>query len=104
VAAGDPFVRLFSQAPAVAPARKVTTKLSIVNVSIMDKKTKPREKGSCPAFSAGGGIFLISGTTPALVVFKNLVGASASLQLGRSDQPRVESFPSRAVLFHFPTL
>jgi hypothetical protein len=39
---------LFSQAPAVAPARKVTTKLSNVNVSIMGKKTKQRGKGSRP--------------------------------------------------------
>ena len=44
VAACDPFVRLFNQAPAVAPARKVATKLSIVNVSIMDKKRKGKEK------------------------------------------------------------
>ena len=44
VAAGDPFVRLFSQAPAVAPARKVTTKLSIVNVSIMSKKRSCEKK------------------------------------------------------------
>jgi hypothetical protein len=40
VAAGDPFVRLFNQAPAVAPARKVATKLSIVNISIMGKARK----------------------------------------------------------------
>jgi hypothetical protein len=43
VAAGDPFVRLFTQAPAVAPARKVTTKLSIVNIS-MGKKRSGEEK------------------------------------------------------------
>ena len=42
--AADPFVRLFSQAPAVAPARKVTTKLSIVNVSIIGKKRTGEEK------------------------------------------------------------
>jgi hypothetical protein len=48
VAAGDPFVRLFSQAPAVAPARKVTTKLSIVNVSIMDKKRSGEKKVPAP--------------------------------------------------------
>ena len=42
--AAVPFVRLFSQAPAVAPARKVTTKLSIVNVSIIGKKRTGEEK------------------------------------------------------------
>jgi hypothetical protein len=67
VAAGNPFVRLFSQAPAVAPARKVAAKLTIVNVSIMRKKTKRRGKGSsrdCPAFSLGS----VQGNNPALVV------------------------------------
>jgi hypothetical protein len=44
LAAGDPFARPFSQAPAVAPARKVTTKLSIVNVSIMGKKRNGEKK------------------------------------------------------------
>ena len=51
----EPFARPFSQAPAVAPARKVRTKLSNVNVSIIAvkhssgesvprKKTKPSER------------------------------------------------------------
>jgi hypothetical protein len=44
VAAGNPFARPFSHAPAVAPARKVTTKLSIVNVFIMGKKRSGEEK------------------------------------------------------------
>jgi hypothetical protein len=34
----NPFVRLFSQAPAVAPTRKVTTKLSAVNRFIIGMK------------------------------------------------------------------
>jgi hypothetical protein len=42
--AGVLFVSPFSQAPAVAPARKVTTKLSIVNVFIIGKKRSGEEK------------------------------------------------------------
>jgi hypothetical protein len=42
--AGDLFVRAFSQAPAVAPTRKVTTKLSIVNVFIIGKKRSGEQK------------------------------------------------------------
>ena len=54
--ASNPFVRLFSQAPAVAPARKVTTKLSIVNVSIIVQKRSGEKK--VPArLSAGGAFF-----------------------------------------------
>jgi len=43
-AAADPFVRPFSQAPAVAPTRKVTTKLSIVNRVIIGIKQSGAEK------------------------------------------------------------
>jgi hypothetical protein len=55
--ASDPFVRLFSQAPAVAPARKVTTKLSIVNVSIMGKKRSGEKKVPAPPFPMVGAFF-----------------------------------------------
>jgi hypothetical protein len=78
-----------------APASKVTTKLSVVNVSTW-ARAKRREKGSCPPFRWLGHFF-DQWNNPALVVFKNLVGASASLQLGRADQP-CASFLSRAGL------
>ena len=45
--AGLPFVRPFSQAPAVAPARKVTTKLSIAKLFI-SKKRSGEEKVPAP--------------------------------------------------------
>jgi hypothetical protein len=71
-----------------APASKV-------NVSTW-ARAKRREKGSCPPFRWLGHFF-DQWNNPALVMFKNLVGASASLQLGRADQPRA-SFLSRAGL------